>query len=118
MFLNSGSEAVTFTCRVADIHARTMTDPGAGTQGKPVMRLAITDGFHGRTEGPARLSQSCRPAYARHLASFRGADNLLFVPINDVPALGRTFAEAELNGSSSRPSSSNRSWAKACPAWP
>ncbi len=98
VFLNSGSESVTFTCRMADIHARTMTDPGGRHEGKPVMRLAIVDGFHGRTEGPARLSQSCRPAYARHLASFRGTDNLLFVPINDVPTLCRAFEEADRNG--------------------
>jgi len=98
VFLNSGSESVTFTCRMADIHARTMTDPGGRHEGMPVMRLAILDGFHGRTEGPARLSQSCRPAYARHLASFRGTDNLLFVPINDVPTLRRAFEEADRNG--------------------
>ena len=28
VFLNSGSEAVTFACRVSDIHARRMTDLG------------------------------------------------------------------------------------------
>jgi acetylornithine/succinyldiaminopimelate/putrescine aminotransferase len=98
VFLNSGSESVTFTCRVADIHARTMTEPGARHANQPVMRLAITDGFHGRTEGPARLSHSCRPAYARHLASFRGADNLVFVPINDISALDYAFSEAERTG--------------------
>jgi acetylornithine/succinyldiaminopimelate/putrescine aminotransferase len=98
VFLNSGSEAVTFTCRVSDIHARTMTDPGAPHADKPVRRLAITDGFHGRTEGPARLSQSCRPAYARHLASFRGTDDLVFVPINDLTALWRAFEDAEREG--------------------
>jgi acetylornithine/succinyldiaminopimelate/putrescine aminotransferase len=98
VFLNSGSEAVTFTCRVSDIHARTMTEPGARHAGKPVLRLAITDGFHGRTEGPARLSQSCRPAYARHLASFRGTDNLVFVPINDLSALWRTMEDVDRAG--------------------
>jgi acetylornithine/succinyldiaminopimelate/putrescine aminotransferase len=98
VFLNSGSESVTFTCRVADIHARRMTDPGGRHTGKPVTRLAIADGFHGRTEGPARLSHSCRPAYARHLASFRGPDHLVFVPINDIATLERTFAEAERDG--------------------
>ena len=98
VFLNSGSEAMTFTCRVADIHARVMTEPGARHAGKPALRLAITDGFHGRTEGPARLSHSCRSAYAKHLASFRGADDLMFVPINDVSALWRTFEEVERAG--------------------
>ena len=98
VFLNSGSESVSFTCRVADIHARTMTDPGGRQAGKKVMRLAIVEGFHGRTEGPARTSHSCRSIYAKHLASYRETDNLLFVPINDLAALRRTFAEAEKNG--------------------
>ncbi|HAF94532.1 MAG: hypothetical protein A2021_09380 [Elusimicrobia bacterium GWF2_52_66] len=98
VFLNSGSEAVTFTCRVADINARTITDPGGWHAGKKVMRLAVVEGFHGRTEGPARLSHSCRPLYARHLASFRDPDNLLFVPINDLATLRRTFAEAKKTG--------------------
>ncbi len=98
VFLNSGSEAVTFACRVTDIHARAMTEPGAAHAGKPVLRLAISDGFHGRTEGPARLSQSCRPAYAKHLASFRSRDNLVFVPINDISALWRAFEAAERDG--------------------
>ena len=74
VFLNSGSESVTFTCRVSDIHARTMTVPGARHAGKAVTRLAVMEGFHGRTEGPARLSHSCRPAYDKHLASFCGND--------------------------------------------
>ena len=98
VFLNSGSEAVTFAGRVTDIHARTMTDPGGRHAGKRVVRVAIVDGFHGRTEGPARLSHSCRPAYAKHLASFRAADDLVFVPVNDIPALTRTFADAERDG--------------------
>jgi len=98
VFLNSGSESVTFTCRVADIHARTMTDAGGRQAGKKVMRLAIVEGFHGRTEGPARTSHSCRSVYAKHLASYRDADNLLFVPINDLASLRKMFAEAEKNG--------------------
>ncbi len=98
VFLNSGSESVTFTCRVADIHTREMTEPGGRHAGKKVMRLAIAEGFHGRTEGPARLSHSCRALYAKHLASFRDPDNLIFVPINDLAALRRTFAEAEKDG--------------------
>ena len=86
-----------------------MTEPGARHAGKPVLRLAIVDGFHGRTEGPARLSQSCRPAYAKHLASFRGTDNLVFVPINDLTTLWRTFEEVDARrASSSRPRSSSR----------
>jgi acetylornithine/succinyldiaminopimelate/putrescine aminotransferase len=98
VFLNSGSEAVTFACRVSDIHARALTESGARHAGKATRRLAIVDGFHGRTEGPARLSHSCREAYAKHLASYRGPDDLVFVPVNDTPALERAFAEAERDG--------------------
>ncbi|MDO8803554.1 MAG: aminotransferase class III-fold pyridoxal phosphate-dependent enzyme [Elusimicrobiota bacterium] len=98
VFLNSGSESVTFACRVADIHARAMTDPGGKQAGRKVMRLAVVEGFHGRTEGPARSSHSCRANYAKHLASYRDADNLLFVPINDLDALRGAFADAEKNG--------------------
>jgi acetylornithine/succinyldiaminopimelate/putrescine aminotransferase len=98
VFLNSGSEAVTFTCRVSDVHARLATDPGGRHAGKATVRLAVIDSFHGRTEGPARLSHSCRPAYVRHLASFRGNDGPMFVPVNDVAALERAFDEAAGDG--------------------
>jgi acetylornithine/succinyldiaminopimelate/putrescine aminotransferase len=98
VFLNSGSEAVTFACRVADIHARQVTDPGGRYAGRQVRRLAIVDSFHGRTEGPARLSDSCRPAYAQHLASFREPDALMFIPLNDEAALRQAFADAERDG--------------------
>ena len=98
VFLNSGSEAVTFACRVSDIHARRMTEPGARHAGRAVARVAIVEGFHGRTEGPARLSHSCRASYRQHLASFQGGDNLVFVPINDATALAEAFADAERRG--------------------
>lgn len=93
--LNSGSESVTFTIRVTDIHARKMTDPGARHAGKKVIRLAIIEGFHGRTEGPARMSHSTRKAYATHLASFRDPDTMVFLPFNDVKALREAFTKAE-----------------------
>jgi len=94
VFLNSGSEAVSFAGRVADVHAGTQVRAGGPHAGKRVMRLALVDGFHGRTEGPARLSHSCRPAYARHLPSFDAPDPVVFVPINDEQALERAFEEA------------------------
>ncbi len=96
--LNSGSESVTFTVRVADIHAKKMTDPGAPHAGRRVATLAIIEGFHGRTEGPARLSHSCRGAYTKHLASFRTRDQISFVPVNDINALRFAFEQAERDG--------------------
>lgn len=98
VFLNSGSESVTFACRVTDIHARRMTDPGGPHEGKTVRRLAAIESFHGRTEGPARLSHSTRKAYAAHLASFRNAQDVVFLPFNDVEALRRAFSVADEEG--------------------
>lgn len=98
VFLNSGSESVTFACRVTDIHARRMTDPGGRHEGKVVRRLAAIESFHGRTEGPARLSHSTRKAYATHLASFRQAGDVVFLPFNDVEALRQAFALADRGG--------------------
>jgi acetylornithine/succinyldiaminopimelate/putrescine aminotransferase len=98
VFLNSGSESVTFACRVTDIHARRMTDPGARFEGRRVFRLAAIESFHGRTEGPARLSHSTRKAYSAHLASFRGQDHTWFLPFNDTSALRQAFADAEDQG--------------------
>ncbi len=98
VFLNSGSESVTFTCRVTDIHARRMTDAGAPHAGKRIARLAAIESFHGRTEGPARLSHSTRRGYATHLASFRHQDDVWFLPFNDVQALDKAFARADAEG--------------------
>jgi acetylornithine/succinyldiaminopimelate/putrescine aminotransferase len=98
VFLNSGSESVTFTCRVTDIHARRMTDPGGPCPGAKAIRLAAIESFHGRTEGPARLSHSTRKAYAAHLASFRGGDQTWFLPFNDVAALRDAFSKARDEG--------------------
>jgi len=98
VFLNSGSESVTFACRVTDIHARRMTDPGGPFPGAKVFRLAAIESFHGRTEGPARLSHSTRKAYAAHLASFRGGDQTWFLPFNDISALREAFEKASDDG--------------------
>jgi acetylornithine/succinyldiaminopimelate/putrescine aminotransferase len=97
--LNSGSESVTFTCRVTDTHARRMTDSRGRHAGKKTIRLAAIDSFHGRTEGPARLSHSTRKAYSSHLVSFKDPDDLLFIPFNDIGALREAFAKAEKENS-------------------
>ncbi|RMG07235.1 MAG: aminotransferase class III-fold pyridoxal phosphate-dependent enzyme [Planctomycetota bacterium] len=96
--MNSGSEAVTVALRIADIGARRRTDPGGPDAGKAVVRVAVEGGFHGRTQRPALSSPSTRPVYAQHLATFRGADDLLTVPPNDVSALERVFAQAASSG--------------------
>ena len=96
--LNSGSESVTLACRIADINARAMTDAGGRHAGKPIKRLVVKGAFHGRTEGPARYSDSSRKAYVQHLASYRGDDSLLTVEPYSVDHLRSVFADAEKNG--------------------
>jgi len=96
--LNSGSEAVTMASRLADINARTMTAPGARHAGRRIKALAIEGGFHGRTCRPARISDSCRDAYEKHLASFLDHSDLVVVPQNDLAALELAFTQAEEQG--------------------
>jgi len=98
MCMNSGSEAVALTARIADLHARAETDPGGRHAGREYKLLALTHGFHGRTALPAHLSHSTRAAYAEHLASFRDEDGVRFVPVEDEAALERAFADAERDG--------------------
>jgi acetylornithine/succinyldiaminopimelate/putrescine aminotransferase len=95
--MNSGSESVTVAGRIADINAKLMTDPGAPKAGWKIQRLSLTGGFHGRTDRPARYSDSTRKTYLKHLASFRDEDNLLTVEPNNIEQLEQIFAWAESN---------------------
>ncbi|MFP4208804.1 MAG: aminotransferase class III-fold pyridoxal phosphate-dependent enzyme [Wenzhouxiangella sp.] len=96
--MNSGSESVSVAGRIADINAKLMTDPGGPRAGCRIQRLSLSGGFHGRTERPARYSDSTRPTYARHLASFRDDDSLVTVPPNDQAALRAAFERADREG--------------------
>ncbi|NKI35989.1 aminotransferase class III-fold pyridoxal phosphate-dependent enzyme [Wenzhouxiangella sp. XN79A] len=93
--MNSGSESVTVAGRIADINAKAMTDPGGAREGATIKRLSLTGGFHGRTDKPARYSDSTRKTYQAHLASFRGDEGLVTVRPNDCEDLRRIFAQAE-----------------------
>ena len=95
--MNSGSESVTVAGRIADINAKHMTDPGAPKAGYQIKRLSLTGGFHGRTDKPARYSDSTRKTYIKHLASFRDEDTLLTVEPNNVDKLREVFAWADDN---------------------
>ena len=95
--LNSGSESVTLAARISDINARISTDPGGKHASKPIRILALKSGFHGRTDRPARFSDSTREAYCKHLASFRDQDNLLTVEPNNIQQLEQVFDYAESN---------------------
>jgi acetylornithine/succinyldiaminopimelate/putrescine aminotransferase len=96
--MNSGSESVSVASRIADINAKLMTDVGARHAGKPVKKLSLVGGFHGRTGRPAQFSDSTRGSYRNHLASFRDREDLITVEPNDVDALRAAFAEADSKG--------------------
>ncbi len=93
--LNSGSESVTVAARISDIHAWSMIRPGGPKAGRQPKFLALKGAFHGRTDRPAQLSDSTRPKYLAHLASFQGRDNLITVPANDLDALRAAFQKAD-----------------------
>ncbi|WP_066095966.1 aminotransferase class III-fold pyridoxal phosphate-dependent enzyme [Xanthomonas massiliensis] len=98
MCLNSGSEAVGLAGRIADINSKLATDPGAAHAGRAIKRIVVKGSFHGRTEPPARYSDSSRGDYVRHLASYRDEDSLIAIPPYDVAALEQAFADAETHG--------------------
>ena len=96
--MNSGSESVTVSLRIADVNAKLMTQEGGRYEGHQIKMLAIEQGFHGRTDRPAQMSHSCKGKYDQVLASFQQRDNLILVPANDVAALEAAFHHAETNG--------------------
>jgi acetylornithine/succinyldiaminopimelate/putrescine aminotransferase len=95
--MNSGSEGMTVACRISDINAKIQTDPGGVHAGKKIKLLSQVGSFHGRTERPARASDSSRKGYSV-LASYRNADDLIKVNAGDVEHLRAVFAEAERDG--------------------
>ena len=98
MCLNSGSESVSLACRIADVNAKLMTDPGARYAGRTIKRLVVKGAFHGRTGKPALYSDSSRKNYQQYLASYRQEDSVIAVAPYDVAQLEATFAEAEKHG--------------------
>lgn len=98
MCLNSGSEAVTVASRLADINAKELTDPGARHEGKTIRGLTLKGSFHGRTDRPARFSDSTIKNYRKHLASFQKVDYLQTVEPNNIEALERVFKAADDEG--------------------
>ena len=96
--LNSGSEAMSLASRFADINTRELTDPGARYAGCEVKGLTLQGSFHGRTDRPARYSDSCAKQYQKYLASYRDSDYLLKVEPNNIEALDAVFAKAQEDG--------------------
>lgn len=95
--MNSGSEAVTVAGRISDINAKQMTDPGGEKAGYKLHRLSLSGSFHGRTDRPARFSDSTRKTYTQHLASYRDEDTLITVEPNNIEHLQQVFDWAEKN---------------------
>ena len=89
--LNSGSESVTVATRISDINAKIMTDPGGAHASQPIRLLGLKGAFHGRTDRPARFSDSTRKTYCKYLASFRDQDNLITVEPNNLEQLQQVF---------------------------
>jgi acetylornithine/succinyldiaminopimelate/putrescine aminotransferase len=96
--MNSGSEAMTVASRLADINTKKMTDPGGRYEGRRIRGLTLTGSFHGRTDRPARLSDSTRANYEAHLATFRESEYLLTVEPNNIKSLEAVFADADADG--------------------
>lgn len=96
--MNSGSESVTISLRIADANAFHLTKEGSIYEGREIKLLALEQGFHGRTQRPAEISDSCSTGYKKNLASFRNQSNLLLIPANDVEALSDVFNNAEKEG--------------------
>jgi acetylornithine/succinyldiaminopimelate/putrescine aminotransferase len=92
--LNSGSEAMTVASRIADIQSKTMTDPGGRYANRKIRFLAQKGSFHGRTERPAKVSDSSLKGY-QVLASFRGDNQLDTIEPGNVEQLRAVFAKAE-----------------------
>jgi len=94
-FLNSGSESVTLAARICDINAKLRTDPGGSHAHQPIRSLGLKGAFHGRTQRPARYSDSTIRTYSKLLASFRDMDRLYAIEPNDIEALEQAFRDAE-----------------------
>ena len=77
--VNSGSEAMTVASRIADAKTRILTDPDGRYEGREIFGLTLRGSFHGRTDRPARFSDSTREHYEEHLATFRESEYLLTV---------------------------------------
>ena len=80
MCLNSGSEANSLALTIANIH----------NHSNPCI-INIKNSFHGRTEGPANISDSLKPTYKKHLQRFNNNLEVYNVDYNDTEQLDFTY---------------------------
>ena len=96
--MNSGSESVTIGMRIADVNAHQMTGPGGRHEGKPIKKIALKQAFHGTTQLPATISDSCKKAYINNLATFRDRESIIIVEPNNITDLQSVFSRADSEG--------------------
>jgi acetylornithine/succinyldiaminopimelate/putrescine aminotransferase len=96
LFLNSGSESMTVGLRIADLNSKILTDPNQKYAGWEVRLLALKGSFHGRTDRPARVSNSCFEKY-QYLNSFRNYKGTDFIEPNNLTELENIFKTAYEN---------------------
>ena len=63
--MNSGSESVTVASRIADVQSMRLTAPGARHEGRTPVLMSLSGSFHGRTDRPAQVSDSCLGTYRK-----------------------------------------------------
>ena len=85
--LNSGSEANTLAMRLANIHQHP----------KPV-RVSLMGSFHGRTDKPAQVSNSCRPTYTKYLSDYQNNIPTYFIKPNDCQDAEQIFNQISEKG--------------------
>lgn len=78
--LNSGSEANTLAMRIANIHSNK----------NPVL-VTMKDSFHGRTEKPSLVSDSCLINYKKHLSDYQKDLPVYSIEYNNLDSLHYTF---------------------------
>lgn len=98
LFLNSGSEANTLSSRISDVNALVQTSKDDKTNARKVKFLSLVGSFHGRTDRPGQVSDSCQKAYKKSLYSYQARDNLMTVNANDIDALEAAFERADKEG--------------------
>lgn len=86
--LNSGSEANTLAMRIANVHEH-----------RSPYIIALKDSFHGRTEGPAAVSDSCAHKYEKHMSQPPGVHrNICFVEPNHIEGVNSVFDKIKKDG--------------------
>ena len=85
--LNSGSEANTLAMRLANIHQHP----------KPV-RVSLMGSFHGRTDKPAQVSNSCRSTYTKYLSDYQHNIPTYFIKPNDCQDAEQIFNKISEKG--------------------